>query len=102
MARDRQRAKQRQAQRRAERPAERGDGGAGTPTRAGDGDGATNDLVEDEARVEERPTEAELEELVDLEVGAPPRDTGHSEAVTRHEEPPPPDLRVDESEEDPD
>ena len=54
MARNRQRAKERQAERRAARRAERG---------------------------QPLPPGEDLEEEVDLEVGAPPEDMGHSDAV---------------------
>ena len=75
MAQRRQRSKQRQAERRAQRLAGRS-GPAPAPE--------TNDH--------------ELEEEVDLEVGAPPQDLGQSEFTTRHEEPLPPDFEVDDEE----
>ncbi len=66
MPRDRQRAKQRQAERRAERLAAR---------RAGNG-GATSGA--------EAPDVDELEELVDLEVGAPDPHLGRSDVALEH------------------
>jgi preprotein translocase subunit SecE len=70
VARDRQRAKQRQAARRAERLGERRAGEAAPRTSEPD-EGLPPDAVE----------ESDLEELADLEVGAPPRDTGRSDSV---------------------
>lgn len=78
MAQKRQRSKQRQAERRAQRLAARGDGTASARP--------SND------------DERELEEAVDLEVGAPPQDLGSSEFTTRHEEPPAPDFEIDDDE----
>jgi preprotein translocase SecE subunit len=80
VAQKRQRSKQRQADRRAQRLSERGDGGS------------------DRAREIERqrdPERQEIEENVDLEVGAPPQELGHSDFTTRHEEPPAPDFDTD-------
>ena len=77
MAQKRQRSKQRQADRRAQRLSERGDGRA------------------DEVARQRDPERQELEENVDLEVGAPPQDLGTSEFTTRHEEPPAPDFDTD-------
>jgi preprotein translocase subunit SecE len=92
MARDRQRAKQRQAERRAARLAERrragGDGAAAEP-----GPHSREELERDEAL-----TDGDLQELADLEAGAPPQDVGFSEAVVRHEQPPPPDFEIDDEE----
>ena len=79
MAQKRQRSKQRQAERRAQRLAGRG----------GDGNASARPSNDDNR---------ELEEEVDLEVGAPPQDLGTSEFTTRHEEPPPPDFEVDDEE----
>jgi preprotein translocase SecE subunit len=82
MARDRQRAKQRQQARRAARLAERGGRPAGSPPDAGDGrtgDGRSAAPAEPDS-VERH----ELEELADLEVGAPPEDVGFSERVIDH------------------
>ena len=84
MAQKRQRSKQRQAERRAERLAERG------------GDGAASRRAE--AAKQRDPERQELEENVDLEVGAPPEDVGFSEFTTRHEEPPAPDFEIDDEE----
>jgi preprotein translocase subunit SecE len=88
MARDRQRSKQRQRQqqRREERLARRrepapGDGAA--PARAAE-PAADPDL--DDAR--------ELEDLADLEVGAPPEDVGTSSRTLR-DEPPAPSFETD-------
>src|SRR4051794_34774560 len=85
MAEKRQRSKQRQAERRAQRLAERGDGGArpGQPP------------VPSDAELHER---QELEDEVDLQVGAPPEDLGTSEFTTRHEEAPAPDFEIDDDE----
>ena len=83
MAQKRQRSKQRQAERRAQRLAERGDGAAARR--------------EQTARQRD-PERQELEERVDLDVGAPPEDLGTSEFTTRHEEPEPPDFEVDDEE----
>jgi preprotein translocase subunit SecE len=81
MAEKRQRSKQRQAERRAQRLAERGDGGArpGQPPVSG----------------AERQERQELEDEVDLEVGAPPQDLGTSEFTTRHEEAEAPHFEID-------
>jgi preprotein translocase subunit SecE len=78
VAQKRQRSKQRQAERRAQRLAGR------------TGDGAATRHSNDDER--------ELEEIVDLEVGAPPQDLGTPEFTTRHEEPPPPDFEIDDEE----
>ena len=83
MAQKRQRSKQRQAERRAQRLAERGGDGAGR---------------REEAARQRDPERQELEENVDLDVGAPPEEVGHSDYVTRHEEPPPPDFEIDDAE----
>ena len=80
MAQKRQRSKQRQAERRAQRLAERG------------GDGGSR---EREVARQRDPEHQELEESVDLAVGAPPEELGHSDFTTRHQEPPPPDLDTD-------
>jgi preprotein translocase subunit SecE len=78
VAQKRQRSKQRQAERRAQRLAGRtGDGAAARPSNDDD---------------------REIEELADLEVGAPPQDLGSPEFATRHEEPPAPDFEVDDEE----
>jgi preprotein translocase SecE subunit len=84
VAQKRQRSKQRQAERRAQRLAERG------------GDGASGRRTE--AARQRDPELQELEENVDLEVGAPPEDVGHSEFTTRHPEPPAPDFEIDDEE----
>jgi preprotein translocase SecE subunit len=83
VAQKRQRSKQRQAERRAQRLSERG----------GDGDARAR-----EAARQRDPERQELEESVDLEVGAPPEELGHSDFTTRHAEPPPPDLDTDDDE----
>jgi preprotein translocase SecE subunit len=80
VARDRQRAKQRQQARRDARLAERGGRPAGSPPPDADGgDGAASRAAEND-----RVHEHELEELADLEVGAPPEDLGFSERVIDH------------------
>jgi preprotein translocase subunit SecE len=84
VAQKRQRSKQRQAERRAQRLAGRGD----------DGNASSRDQA---ARARE-PEYQELEENVDLEVGAPPEEVGRSDFATRHEEPPPPDFEIDDEE----
>jgi preprotein translocase subunit SecE len=76
VAQKRQRSKQRQAERRAQRLA----------GRAGDGNASARPSNDDSR---------DLEEEVDLEVGAPPQDLGSPEFTTRHEEPPPPDFEID-------
>ena len=94
MARDRQRAKQRQQARREARLAERGGRPPGSPPPdAADGDSArTRDA---DANANDRIDEHELEELADLEVGAPPEDLGFSERVIDH---PPREPEFDEPE----
>jgi preprotein translocase subunit SecE len=82
VAQKRQRSKARAAERRAQRLAERGDG-----------DGAR-----ERAARQRDPERQELEESVDLQVGAPPEDLGTSEFTTRHEDPPAPDFEVDDEE----
>jgi preprotein translocase subunit SecE len=77
VAQKRQRSKQRQAERRAQRLAGRGDGASTRPSNDDD---------------------RELEEAVDLEVGAPPQDVGSPEFTTRHEEPSAPDFEIDDDE----
>jgi preprotein translocase SecE subunit len=93
VARDRQRAKQRQQARREARLAERRDRAPGSPPHDADanadGDGATRAPAGND-RVDEH----ELEELADLEVGAPPQDIGFSERVIDHP-PREPDLDDD-------
>jgi preprotein translocase SecE subunit len=85
VAQKRQRSKQRQADRRAQRLSERGtDGGAGSRAR--------------EAAQQRDPARQEMEENVDLEVGAPPEELGHSDFTTRHEEPPLPDFETGDEE----
>src|SRR4051794_28994841 len=84
MARDRQRSKQRQQQRREERLAQRRDPAASDATRAA---AAADGKIDAE---EQR----DIEELVDLEVGAPPEDVGFSERTVR-EEPPAPSFDTD-------
>lgn len=84
MAQKRQRSKQRQAERRAQRLAARG------------GDGAASSR-EQAARARD-PEYQELEENVDLEVGAPPQDVGFPEYTTRHAEPQAPDFEIDDEE----
>jgi preprotein translocase SecE subunit len=86
VARDRQRAKQRQQARREARLAERGGRAAGSPPDDG-GDGAAARAPEREEREpagNDRIDPHELEELADLEVGAPPQDIGFSERVIDH------------------
>src|SRR3954454_12378059 len=84
MARDRQRSKQRQQQRREERLAQRRDPAASDATRAAAA--ADGNIDAEEQR--------DIEELVDLEVGAPPEDVGFSERTVR-EEPPAPSFDTD-------
>jgi preprotein translocase subunit SecE len=84
MARNRQRSKQRQQQRREERLAQRHETGASDATAAA---AAADGKIDAE---EER----DIEELVDLEVGAPPEDVGRS-ARTLRDEPPPPSFETD-------
>ena len=84
MAQKRQRSKQRQAERRAQRLAGRGDDG--------------NPASRDQAARAREPEYQELEETVDLDVGAPPEELGRSDFATRHEEPPPPDFEIDDDE----
>ena len=85
MAQKRQRSKQRQAERRAQRLSERG------------GDGADAARAREVERQRD-PEHQELEENVDLEVGAPPEQLGQSSFTTRHEEPHAPDLDSDDEE----
>src|SRR5215212_1660168 len=84
MARDRQRSKQRQQQRREERLARRND-----PT-ASD---ATRDAAAADGKIEAE-EERDIEEPVDLEVGAPPEDVGRSDRTLR-EDPPAPSFETD-------
>ena len=84
MARNRQRSKQRQQQRREERLAQRRETGASDATAAA---AAADGKIDAE---EER----DIEELVDLEVGAPPEDVGRS-ARTLRDEPPAPSFDTD-------
>jgi preprotein translocase subunit SecE len=84
MARDRQRSKQRQQQRREERLAQRREPTASDATR--DAAAADGKIDAEEQR--------DIEELVDLEVGAPPEDVGFSERTAR-EEPPAPSFDTD-------
>lgn len=84
MARDRQRSKARQQQRREERLAQRGDSAANQRPARSDAP-----LADFGGR-----SEAELEGLADLEVGAPPEDVGRSDRTLR-EEPPPPSFATD-------
>jgi preprotein translocase SecE subunit len=84
MARDRQRSKQRQQQRREERLAQRREPMASDATR--DAAAADGKIDAEEQR--------DIEELVDLEVGAPPEDVGFSERTAR-EEPPAPSFETD-------
>jgi preprotein translocase subunit SecE len=82
MASDRQRSKQRQQQRREERLAQRKDaGGSGAPETPA-------------ARAADLEREHEIEDLADLEVGAPPEDIGSS-AHTLRDEPPAPSFDTD-------
>src|SRR3954469_14566193 len=85
MARDRQRSKQRQQQRREERLAQRREPMASDATR--DAAAADGKIDAEEQR--------DIEELVDLEVGAPPEDVGFSERTAR-KEPRPPSSDTDE------
>jgi preprotein translocase subunit SecE len=85
VARDRQRAKQRQQARREARLAERRGRAAGSPP-PDVGDGSAARAPEPEA---EPVDQHELEELADLEVGAPPEDIGFSERVIEHPSRPP-------------
>jgi preprotein translocase SecE subunit len=84
MARDRQRSKQRQQQRREERLAQRREPMASDATR--DAAAADGKIDAEEQR--------DIDELVDLEVGAPPEDVGFSERTAR-EEPPAPSFDTD-------
>src|SRR3954447_970572 len=79
MARTRQRSKQRQQQRREERLAQRREGTASDATR--DAAAADRKIDAEEQR--------DIEELIDLEVGAPPEDVGFSERTLRDEPPAP-------------
>src|SRR3954449_4824044 len=84
MARDRQRSKQRQQQRREERLAQRREPTASDETAAAAGADGKIDAEE----------QRDIDELVDLEVGAPPEDVGRS-ARTLRDEPPPPSFATD-------
>jgi preprotein translocase subunit SecE len=84
MARDRQRSKQRQQQRREERLARRND------PKASD---ATADAAAADGKIDAE-EERDIEELIDLEVGAPPEDVGRSDRTLR-EDPPPPSFDTD-------
>jgi preprotein translocase subunit SecE len=84
VAQKRQRSKARAAERRAQRLADRG------------GDGAA--ARREEAARDRDPELQELEENIDLEVGAPPEDLGRSDFATRHPDPPAPDFEVDDEE----
>src|SRR3954469_3542184 len=84
MARNRQRSKQRQQQRREERLARRRETGASDATAAAAAADGKIDAQE----------ERDIEELVDLEVGAPPEDVGRS-ARTLREDPPGPSFETD-------
>ena len=96
MAQKRQRSKQRQAERRAQRLSERGTG----PTEAGGTKRApeSSDGADGAGRDAELRHDAEFEENVDLQVGAPPEELGHPEFTARHEDPPAPDFEVDDEE----
>ena len=87
MARNRQRAKQRQAERRAARLAERG----------GDGKQAEADA---RAIDEVAPSAGDLDAEAELAANAPPEELGRSDEVVAHPEPPEPDLRGEEAEDD--
>jgi preprotein translocase SecE subunit len=83
VARDRQRAKQRQQARRAARLAERGSRPPGS--RPAEAEPETDDDGAGRAAAgNDRVDQHELEELADLEVGAPPPDIGFSERVIDH------------------
>src|SRR3954470_16973516 len=84
MARDRQRSKQRQQQRREERLARSSD------PKASD---ATADAAAADGKIDAE-EERDIEELIDLEVGAPPEDVGRSDRTLR-EDPPPPSFDTD-------
>jgi preprotein translocase subunit SecE len=86
VARDRQRAKRRQAERRAARLATR---------QAGDGQRAEADA---RAVEEVAPSAGDLEYEAELAAGAPPEEVGRSDALVAHPEPPEPDLRGEEEE----
>ena len=94
MAQKRQRSKQRQAERRAQRLAARGGDGTLSPHER---ETLSPREREEVARARD-PEREEIEENVDLEVGAPPQDLGFSEYTTRHEEPSPPDFEIDDEE----
>jgi preprotein translocase SecE subunit len=87
VARNRQRAKQRQAERRAARLAERG----------GDGKQAEADA---RAIDEVAPSAGDLDAEAELAANAPPEELGRSDEVVAHPEPPEPDLRGEEAEDD--
>jgi preprotein translocase subunit SecE len=86
MARERQRSKQRQQQRREQRlAAQRGEGAV-----------PDADAVADDGVGTDRERDPEIEEMADLEVGAPPEDIGRSDRSIRDEhEPPAPDFDTD-------
>src|SRR3954449_11421974 len=84
MARDRQRSKQRQQQRREERLAQRREPTASDETAAAAGADGKIDAEE----------QRDIDELIDLEVGAPPEDVGRS-ARTLRDEPPAPSFDTD-------
>ena len=94
MAQKRQRSKQRQAERRAQRLADRGGDGTLSPHERE----TLNAHQREEVERERDPELEQLEESIDLEVGAPPQDLGTSEFTTRHEEPPAPDFEIDDEE----
>jgi preprotein translocase subunit SecE len=93
VAEKRQRSKQRQAERRAQRLAGRGDG-----TLSRHEQDTLTPREREEVERERDPEREELEENVDLQVGAPPQDLGFSEFTTRHEEPAAPDFEIDDEE----
>jgi preprotein translocase SecE subunit len=84
MARNRQRSKARQQQRREERLAQRREPTASDATAAAAGADGRIDAEE----------ERDIEELIDLEVGAPPEDIGFSDRTVR-DEPPAPSFDTD-------
>jgi preprotein translocase subunit SecE len=87
VARDRQRAKQRQAERRAQRLAAR------------EGDGQSADAEAEARKVDEvSPSAGDLEAEAELAANAPPEELGRSDEVIEHPEPPAPDFRGEEAE----
>lgn len=103
MARDRQRSKARQQQRREERLKQRRDSGVARqrpePVETPPVDDAAPPVDDSAPTVDDSDgrSEAQLEELADLEVGAPPEDLGTG-AHTLRDEPPAPSFETDDEE----